>query len=374
VSSTNQKNKKMKKIVKILGSKRSHQTQRSHRKYTKGLAKILIELTILTGLILVAISAPAALADGASSLPLSDGSSYVGIPTPKSTATGQAIVIGGIEKAIGYFKVLIGIVAIFMIILMGAKLVTSGGNEESVKKATTGLMYSVIAFAIISLSQELGQIVGFFDEGATFGTQKSTGGIIANPGEIIERVNLFDKQVEIVMTFIKYLIGSLAVVMLVVNGSRLVVGGGEEENLKKARNGVAYSLGGLVLIYLADIVVDKIFYKLDKTIYSGIEGAHPEADLPRGLDEIVGITNFIVSFIGPLLFLLLIVGGVMYLVSGGEEEKMSKAKRLIVAALIGVIVVYGAFAIVSTVIAGYFAPVETGEEIVTLLNNINLFA
>ncbi len=52
--------------------------------------------------------------------------------------------------------------------------------------------------------------------------------------------------------------------------------------------------------------------------------------------------------------LLILVGGIMYITAGGEEESMNKAKRLIIAALIGVIVVYGAFGIVNTVVSGYF--------------------
>lgn len=326
---------------------------------TKKIAKLITEIILMTGVILLAINLPVALADQVGGLYLPDGSNYTGIPTPPAEATsGQQIILIAVEKAIGYFKVLAGIVAIFFIILMGARLVTSGGNEENIKKATNGLLFSILALAIISMSEEMGKIVGFFDEGTTFGDAKSTGGIIGSPGEIMERVHLFDKQVEIVMTFIKYMIGALGVLMLVVNGVRLVVGGGEEENVKKARNGVAYSVFGLLLLYLGNVVVTKVFYKLDKSVYSGLEGAHPETDLQRGLEEIVGITNFIVSFIGPLLLLLLLVGGVMYMTAGGEEEKMNKAKRLIIAALIGVIVVYGAFAIVSTVISGYYTVPE----------------
>jgi hypothetical protein len=319
----------------------------------KKIAKILLEAAIITGLIFVAVSGPIALADTKNALTLPGGSQYTGLPTPASDQSGQDIAIAAIQKAAGYFKILIGVVAIFLVIFMGAKLVLSGGDEEGVKKTTTGFTYSLIAFAIISLAEEIAQIVGFFDEGSTFGG-KANGGIIGSPGEILERVHLFDKQVEIVITFIKYLIGSIAVLMIVVNGIKLVVGGGEEENVKKARNGVIYSLFGLVLLFLGNIFVNNVFYKLDKNMYTGMEGVAPQTDLQQGMNELVGITNFIVSFVGPLLLLLLLIGGVMYMTAGGEEEKMNKAKRLIVAALIGVIVVFGAFAIISTVVSGYF--------------------
>lgn len=326
-----------------------------HTKHIKRILKIALEITLLTSVILLILNLPLALA--ADSIPIPDASKYSagGLPTPSQdpNVTGQDIIIEAIQTGIGYFKVLVGVVAVFFIILMGAKYVTSGGDEESVKKASNGLLYAVIAFAIISVSEEIGRIVGFFDVGKAFDSTP-TGGIIGSPSEILERVHLFDKQVEVVMVFIKYFIGSLAVLMLVINGTRLIVGGGEEENVKKARNGIIYALFGLVVLYLGDILINKVFYTVDSSVYSGIEGVTPKVDLARGVEEIVGITNFIVSFIGPLLLLLLLIGGVMYLTSGGEEEGMNKAKRLIVSAIIGLIIVYGAFAIVSTVVTGYF--------------------
>jgi len=329
--------------------------------------KIILEFGLVTCLILFVLQIPAAMAGSsnllAELLRLPGGENYTTIPTPPKDASGQEIAIIAIQGAIGYFKVLIGIVAIGFIVFAGARLVTSSGEEEVITKSTKGLLYSLVAFAIISMSQELGELVGFFNTE----TGKATGGIIKDPTQLLQRVHIFDKQVEILMTFIKYLIGSVAVLMLVVNGVKLVTGGGEEENLKKAKNGVIYSIVGLVLLIVGNTFITKVFYKIDKTGYTGLQGADPVTDLGRGVSEIVGITNFIVSFIGPMLVLLLIVGGVMYLVAGGEEESMNRAKRLIVAAIIGVIVVYGAFAVVSTVVSGSFsAPSPTSVDMTAL--------
>jgi hypothetical protein len=325
----------------------------------KRISKIFLQFLVVSILIFGALHVSAAFAETAGTaknlLPLPGSDVYGGVPAPPEGATGQDMVIAGVQKAVGYFKVLIGVVAVFFIIFMGAKLATAGGNEEEVKKATKGLLFSILALAIISLSEEIALIVGFFKEDAAYGG-KSTGGLIGSPGQILERVHLFDIQVEVVITFIKYLIGSFAVLMVVINGVKLVVGGGEEENVKKAKNGIIYALAGLLMMYLADIAVNKVFYKLDKSIYSGLEGAAPATDLQRGLGELIGITNFVVSFVGPLLLLVILIGGVLYMTAAGEEEKMNKAKRVIISGAIGLIVVYGAFALISTVITGYFAP------------------
>jgi cytochrome bd-type quinol oxidase subunit 2 len=320
----------------------------------KKIGKLLLEMGVIIGLIALFTQLPLALAEHIPTLPLGEADKYAQIPTPGDDLEAKQIIAQGLEAAVGYFKTLIGVFAIGFIIFSGARLVTSGGDEEAIKKASKGLGYSIAAFAIIALAEEAAVIVGFFkgDPGAL----KATGGIIGSPGEILSRVRLFDIQVEIVITFIKYMIGAVAVVMLLINGVRLVGGGGEEENTKKARNGVIYALVGLVLLTVGSTFITDVFYNIDKNVYSGLEGVDPQLDIPEGVAQIVGITNLIVSFIGPILVLLLVIGGVMYVTAAGEEENMNRAKRLILAALIGVIVVYGAFAIVSTIIAGSFSP------------------
>ena len=54
---------------------------------------------------------------------------------------------------------------------------------------------------------------------------------------------------------------------------------------------------------------------------------------------------------------MLIIGAIMYATSGGEEENMNKAKRVIIATIVGIVIIYGAFAMVSTVISGRLSDV-----------------
>jgi hypothetical protein len=49
---------------------------------------------------------------------------------------------------------------------------------------------------------------------------------------------------------------------------------------------------------------------------------------------------------------MLIVGAIMYATAGGQDEQLQKAKRVLVTAGIGLVIIFGAFALVSTVLAG----------------------
>ena len=285
-------------------------------------------------------------------LPISDkyyetisGSS---LPTPPRDQGGQEILKTVVLEGMTYFKIIMVVIGILYITILAYVLVTESDNEEEVSKARRGMIYTLIALLMISMVEDMAKI---------FDMEKGT--LLGSPQEILKRVHLFDKQVEIFVTFIKYFIGSYAVLQVVRSGIKLVVGGGNDEETTKHKHGIMYSAGGLILIYVGDIFINKVFYKVDKTVYSGITGVHPKVDAKEGIDQIVGITNFVVSFVGPIAVLMLLAGAIMYATAGGEDENMQKAKRIIITSVIGILIIYGAFAIVSTVLAGRLQDMKT---------------
>jgi hypothetical protein len=164
--------------------------------------------------------------------------------------------------------------------------------------------------------------------------------------------------VEIIITFIKGIIASFALIMIIRSALKLVTAGGNEEQSTTHRKSLMYSVGGLLLIYIGEIFIDNVFYKVDAERYNGIrEGAQVMIDAQRGVEEIAGITNLIVTFMAPVAVIMLIIGAVMYATAAGSEEQMDKAKRLVIAVFIGIVIIFGAFAIVSTVINSKLADI-----------------
>lgn len=302
----------------------------------------IFELTLLAFLILIFTNLPAFAKE---ILPISDKAKQIfgegNIQMPPDGDTGQNTMVKLVLGGLGYVKTLTVVIGILYFTLLGYVLVSEGHNEEEVTKAKKGMIFMLIAFMGISMAEDLGKI--FDMENAT---------LLENPQEILKRVHLFDKQVEIFITFVKYAMGAYATLMVVQSGVKLVTAGGNEEESGKHKKSIMYSAGGLLLIYVGDIFINKVFYKVDKTIYSGISGVHPKVDAKEGVDQLIGITNFIVSFVGPLAVLMLIGGAIMYATAGGNDENLQKAKRIIITSAIGILIIYGAFAIVSTVLAG----------------------
>lgn len=77
------------------------------------------------------------------------------------------------------------------------------------------------------------------------------------------------------------------------------------------------------------------------------EVGYGETDIPTIIGRIV---NIVLGLMGLVAVVLIIVGGFQWMTSGGSEEKIKKAKGLMGAALIGLVIVVLAYAIANFVI------------------------
>jgi len=70
-----------------------------------------------------------------------------------------------------------------------------------------------------------------------------------------------------------------------------------------------------------------------------------------GLESVVGnIIQIVLSLLGLVAVILIIIGGFKWMASGGNEEKIKDAKKLMGAAVVGLIIVVLAYAIATFVV------------------------
>lgn len=82
-----------------------------------------------------------------------------------------------------------------------------------------------------------------------------------------------------------------------------------------------------------------------------------------GLVEMIGgIINVIMGLLGVVAVLVILYGGFMWMTAAGNEEKVGKAKKLIIAGIIGLVVIFAAFAI-ATFVIGSLGGVTGGESV-----------
>ena len=66
-------------------------------------------------------------------------------------------------------------------------------------------------------------------------------------------------------------------------------------------------------------------------------------------DFLIKIISLLLYFSGILAVLFVVIGGIMYIISGGNEEKVKEAKKTLLNAIIGVVIITMAYAIVSVI-------------------------
>ncbi|MBN1494774.1 hypothetical protein JW911_03515 [Candidatus Peregrinibacteria bacterium] len=247
--------------------------------------------------------------------------------------------VGGL---VANLKYLLGGFAVVYIILAAVKLILAGGSEDTVTKAKSAITYGIIGLAVIGFADEMAKVI-YVGGRASF---------LSSPSEMIQRSQIFSQAVQVFITFIKYIVGGIAVLMLVRNGIRLAALQGKEESVTLDKKNLAFTSLGLILIIMASTVIDKVLFVFNPSEYT--PGADQAINPQKAVQELIGVTNIVVSIIAPIAILVLIAGAIMYATAGGNDEKMGKAKRMIMLAIVGMIIIYGAFAIISTVISGQF--------------------
>lgn len=89
----------------------------------------------------------------------------------------------------------------------------------------------------------------------------------------------------------------------------------------------------------------------DNAVKVAKEGGYDTTDDVTAVSFIAKLINVILSVVGVLFLILMIYGGMLWMTAAGDEGKVTKAKNLITAAIIGVIITTSAYAISHFVIS-----------------------
>jgi hypothetical protein len=262
------------------------------------------------------------------------------VPAPEGDTAIQKLenFLGPIARNL---RIIIGAIAVLLIVISGFTLVVSGDNEETYKNQRKSVLYGVLGLVMISLA---GPIAEIFDY--------RQGNFLDNPDSFVERAALFNDTTQLVVTFLKYFLGSLATLMFIRSGALMVAEGSNEEVITREKKNLLLGAAGLFLIFISDLVIRNIFYST--TYNTDTSSTVVSINQNEFVVQLVAFTNLMVSFVGPIMMFGIVAGGLLYVASFGNEERTALAKKIMLNSVIGVVIIYGAFALVSTVISGAF--------------------
>jgi hypothetical protein len=88
---------------------------------------------------------------------------------------------------------------------------------------------------------------------------------------------------------------------------------------------------------------------------TGTAGNQPYTDGNYSLNDIliiaIGASRWILGIVGSLTLIMFIYGGFTFLISAGSSDKVGQAKKIIVAAVIGLLIVFSSYLIIKFALA-----------------------
>jgi cytochrome bd-type quinol oxidase subunit 2 len=285
------------------------------RRATHRISKITSTCAVLFGLSILSLAHASVFCPGGTCGGINGGVTTAAVSIPGvTTNTPATTIVNIILVAVSYVNLL----AFAMIIIAGFYLILGLGNDNARGTAKNIILYTGIGLIIINLSVAIRDFLGGIATGSSaFGG--STGlNVVVNA---------------IINVFTSY-VGLLAVAVIIIAGFYLILGLGNDSSKETAKKIVLYTAIGIVLILLANVIV---------AFFQGL----PTGTNTSGIyDVILTILKTVLSFVGLIAVVVIVIAGIMLLVSGGEEGRKDTAKKIIMYAIIGLIVIILASAIV----------------------------
>lgn len=149
----------------------------------------------------------------------------------------------------------------------------------------------------------------------------------------------------------KSVLAVIAVLQIIVSGIKMIVSIGNEETIKDSKNVIISVAMGLLLVTINEVIIQKVLYIVDADGTKKANGRlNINTDLQQGINEFVGVIQFVLQFLGVLAVGALIYGGVLMAINLGDDDKVGTAKKVITNAIIGIIIAISSYTLVATMV------------------------
>lgn len=248
--------------------------------------------------------------------------------------TGESLAINFVLNFVRIIRNVIGAVALVMGIIYGLQLVLAQGSEETISKQKSNFLWVFVGFAILIIAEN---VAGIFNP-----ENASTSALID--------YNAARDQLRDITDYLKWLLGSVLVLLMSISAIRMITAGGDEDTISEQRRNLIWSGIGMLIILLASNIVNAIY------VLNAPDEASA-ANASTAITEIAGIIRLILVFMGPAAIAFTIYAGVMHLTALDNEDRAGQARRMIVGGVVGIVIIYAAYAIVNTIVSQDLASV-----------------
>lgn len=294
-----------------------------------------------------------------------------------------------LRSAVRFVQYVLGALALLFMGSAAFKMIMANGDAETIKVARKTIVWATLGLIIAGgagpvVDTVLAPTSGDSGSMAQIASSEFLG---LTPEEQHARLLAMSRVVARaeVLKYVKYFqtfIAAIAVSMIFLAGAKLVMAGGNEEVTGKETKTLTWIFLGLAVILLTEVfvsifmpesylglqkVVDPVTgqFKIDPATGTYLQkvvllpdryqatdliiSTPGTAELQSFSEQMGGITNFMISFVGAISVLALIVGAIFFATAALNEEQAQKGKKIILAAALGIVITVSAYALVNTV-------------------------
>jgi len=223
-------------------------------------------------------------------------------------------------------NIIIAALALLFLAITALRFIFSDGDEEVLNKAKGSFGYIILGLLIVAAALNFAFI--------TFNIRD---GNVLTDGVAADKLAAFINQIKFLM---QILIAAIAAVSLIIGGYRLITSQGDEEAINKEKQFIKNFLLAAGLIAFAEVLVRGIFYARDAGGFS------TDLAVGIGLNEIVGVINFLLGLVAACATFMLVLASIYYVISLGDEERAGRAKRIIISCIIGIALAISAYTVI----------------------------
>ena len=157
------------------------------------------------------------------------------------------------------------------------------------------------------------------------------------------------------------IVGYVALGFIIWGGYLYMMSSGDPGKAMSAKKTITRAIIGLLIVALAKIIFNAIVKAF---------GGPYQVESGDGTNELLHAIDWAIGMAGVVCVVFIVIGGVGYMTSAGDPSKLQKAKRTIINAVIGLIIVALSFAITNFVITR----LANGQKSQSFINETSIIA
>ena len=134
-----------------------------------------------------------------------------------------------------------------------------------------------------------------------------------------------------VLELVFVLVGSISLLIVIIQGLRYTLSSGNSEKIDEARNGIIYALVGAVISFAAWSIVHF-------TLKQVMRFSQTNPDATTAIQLLSNIGGFIILITGIISLIMVLVGCTKLVFSEGSSERSNSARNTIISAVVGLLV------------------------------------